>query len=131
MLKIKNDVLNKIIAHSRAELPIEACGYLAEKDGVINKHFELTNMDKSDEHFSMDPAEQFGAVRESRRIGMTIRAVYHSHPATPARPSEEDIKLAYDPLISYVIISLKEQEPMVRSFIIENGEVSNEEIVIV
>ncbi len=131
MLKIKSDILAKIIAHSRAELPIEACGYLAEKDGVINKHFELTNLDKSDEHFSMDPAEQFSAIRESRQSGMTIRAVYHSHPATPARPSEEDIRLAHDPDISYVIISLKKQEPMVTSFTIRNGEISNEEIVIV
>jgi proteasome lid subunit RPN8/RPN11 len=130
MLKIKQDIIDKIIAQGKTEAPLEACGYLAEKDGVICKHFELTNIDKSPVHFSMDPAEQFAAVRECRDQGLKIRAVYHSHPETPARPSEEDIKLAYDSSLSYVIVSLAETVPSIKSFIIQEGVVEPEPLEI-
>jgi len=126
MLKIKQDIIDRITAHGRTEAPFEACGYLAERDGVVCKHFELTNLDKSPVHFSMDPAEQFAAVKECRDQGLKIRAVYHSHPETPARPSLEDIKLAYDPSLSYVIVSLAGPDPSIKSFIIKNGVVEPE-----
>jgi proteasome lid subunit RPN8/RPN11 len=130
MLKIKQDIIDKIIAQGRAEAPLEACGYLAEKDGVACKHFELTNIDKSPVHFSMDPAEQFATVRKCRDQGLKIRAVYHSHPETPARPSEEDVKLAYDSSLSYVIVSLAETVPSIKSFIIQEGVVEPEPLEI-
>ena len=131
MLKIKQDIIDWIVLHGRKEAPLEACGYLAEKDGVICQHFELTNIGKSPVHFSMDPAEQFAAVNQSRNLGLIIRAVYHSHPETPARPSPEDIKLAYDPAISYVIVSLAAAEPDIRSYIIQKGAVNPEPLEII
>jgi proteasome lid subunit RPN8/RPN11 len=131
MLKIKKEVVDRIVAQGRTEAPLEACGYLAEKDGVVCKHFELTNIDKSPVHFSMDPAEQFAAVKECRNQGLKIRAVYHSHPETPARPSDEDIKLAYDPSLSYVIVSLADAEPSIKSFTIQKGVVEHEPLKII
>jgi len=131
MLKIEQDIFDRIVSHGRTEAPLEACGYLAEKDGVICKHFELTNIDKSPVHFSMNPAEQFAVVKECRNQGLQIRAVYHSHPETPARPSVEDIKLAYDPSLSYVIVSLAESDPSIKSFIIQKGVVEPESLKII
>jgi proteasome lid subunit RPN8/RPN11 len=55
-------------------------------------------------------------------------ANYHSHPETPARPSDEDIRLVYDPNISYVIVSLAAGQTDVKSFRIQNGVVEKEEI---
>ena len=130
MLRINQEIIDKMVEHGRLEAPIEACGYLAENDGVVSKHFELTNTDQSPEHYSMDPAEQFATIRDCREQGLTIRAVYHSHPETPARPSVEDIKLAYDPSISYVIVSLAESVPTVKSFIIQKGVVEPESLEI-
>ena len=126
MMKIKQEVIDRIVEHGRQEAPLEACGYLAELDGVICRHFELTNVDKSSIHYSMDPAEQFATVRECRDHGLILRPVSHSHPETPARPSAEDIKLAYDPELSYVIVSLAEPDPAVKSFIIKKGKVTPE-----
>ena len=126
MLKIKQEVIDKIVEHGGQEAPLEACGYLAEQDGVICKHFELINIDQSPVHYSMDPAEQFATVKKCRDHGLSLRAVYHSHPETPARPSAEDIKLAYDPELSYVIVSLAEPGPTVKSFIIKKGKVTPE-----
>ena len=131
MLKIKQDIIDKIVAHGRIEAPLEACGYLAQKDGLVCKHFELTNIDKSPVHFSMDPAEQFATLKDCRNQGLKICAVYHSHPETPARPSDEDIKLAYDPALSYVIVSLAETKPTIKSFIIQKGIVEPEPLEII
>ena len=131
MLKIPRTLHDALIEHARRDAPIEACGYLAgvvDVAGVAGAHFPLTNIDASAEHFSFDPAEQFAAFKEAGKQGMKLIACYHSHPATPARPSAEDIKLAYDPNISYIIVSLAEEEPVVKSFRIQGGQVEIEEI---
>ena len=107
-MNINQDVIQSIIDHAKKEAPYEACGCLAEKEGVITCHYGLTNLDKAAEHFSMDPQEQFTAIRDMRSKGLKLAGIYHSHPETPARPSEEDIRLAYDPEVSYVIVSLAE-----------------------
>ena len=127
-MKIRKDILYKIIAYAKKGAPIEVCGYLAAKEGVIVKHYELTNTDNSPEHFSFDPKEQFAAIKDARNQGLDVVAVYHSHPATPARPSVEDIRLAYDPNISYVIVSLAYGQEDVKSFKIRNSQVSAETI---
>lgn len=128
MLRIKSEIIEAIVEHSKGALPHESCGYLAEKNGTIVRHYELTNLDQSDEHFSMDPKEQFAAIKDMRSRGLKQAAVYHSHPETPARPSEEDIRLAFDPEISYVIVSLADNACTVKSFKIRAGEVNLEEI---
>jgi len=130
-ITINQQVIEAIIAHSRLELPNESCGYLAGDDGIMVKHYEMTNLDKASDHFSMDPKEQFAAIKDIRRRGLKLVGVYHSHPETPARPSEEDIRLAYDPEISYVIVSMAESEPDVKSFRIKGGAVLAEKIEIV
>lgn len=125
-ITIAAHVLEEIVAHARAELPNEACGYLGEKDGVASRAVRLTNADASPEHFSLIPAEQFAAVRALRQDGFSLSAVYHSHPASPARMSAEDLRLAVDPSLVYVIVSLAGAEPMVKAF---KADGSGEEIL--
>ena len=131
MLKITQQVYDDMISHAKEELPIEACGYLGKKDGVISKICQMKNIDQSAEHFSFDPKEQFEAIKDFRNGGFSMAVVYHSHPSTPSRPSAEDIKLAYDPNVSYIIVSLKDSVPVVNSFLIKNGKVTQEEIEII
>jgi len=131
MLDITDGVAKGIIAQAQEYAPIETCGYLAGDDALVTLRLPLTNIDASAEHYSLDPAEQFAAVRLIRAKGLTLRAVYHSHPASPARPSEEDIRLAYDPNVSYVIVSLAGNEPDIRSFRIRGGVVENEPVTII
>lgn len=130
-MKIKREILNKIIEHAKKQAPIEACGYLAGKADIITKHYELVNLDQSQEHFSFDPGEQFTALRDARVNDLEIYAVYHSHAFSPARPSAEDIKLAFDPDLSYVIVSLAGIKQDVKSFKIRAGKVENEELEVV
>ncbi len=131
MLRIPQQIIDEITVQARQGLPEEICGYLAGRNGQVTRCFPMTNTDHSPEHFSFDPAEQFQVVRQVRKEGLEILANYHSHPATPARPSQEDIRLAYDPDISYVIVSLATGSPDVRSFRIRKGEVEKEEILVV
>jgi len=94
----------------KSSFPNEACGYLAGRDGCGKLVIPMRNVDESPEHYSFDPADQFGAVKKAREAGLDLIAVYHSHPASPARMSAEDIRLAYDTSIFYLIYSLLTQE---------------------
>jgi len=131
MITVTARVVEAVIAQARRDAPVETCGYLAEKDGIVDTCIPLTNTDKAAEHFTLDPKEQFAAVRSMRQTGHAHRAVYHSHPVTPARPSAEDIRLAYDPGISYVIVSLAEKDPVVKSFRIAKGVAEPEDLQVV
>ena len=130
MLRIDKRIVDNIVLHAGRELPIEACGYLAGKGGTVTAHYEMTNADASVEHFSFNVQEQFAVLMDVRSKKMEILAVYHSHPATPARPSGEDIALAHDPGVSYVIISLAGSREDIRSFRIVGGIVEHEVIVV-
>jgi len=130
-IQVTKQVYDQILAHAVKDAPIEACGYLAGKNGIVTKVFELTNVDQSNEHFTFDPKEQFDVMRSTRDEGLDIIANYHSHPETPARPSEEDIKLAYDPNILYFIASLADGNKDLKAFSIKNGQVDHIAILVV
>ncbi len=136
MLILKQEDYQKILEHARTGLPNEACGLLGgytNEDGsqVITDVYLLRNMDESREHFSMDPKEQFAAVKDIRSKGRELLGNFHSHPESPSRPSEEDIRLAYDSKIHYLILSLMEEgNPVLNSFHIEKGAVTRETLEI-
>lgn len=120
-LRLSKEDYEKILAHCEIGLPNESCGLLGgTKDGeivTVQKVYLLTNIDHSWEHFSMDPKEQFAAVKDARANGFAIVGNFHSHPESPSRPSEEDKRLAFDPSILYLILSLMEEgNPVLRAF---------------
>ena len=116
----------EMVRHARALAPIEDCGLLGGTvaDGVksVEKVYYLTNTDHSEEHFSLDPKEQFAAVKEMRANGWQLLGNWHSHPASPSRPSEEDKRLAFDSKASYFILSLHGGEPVLNSFHVSREE---------
>lgn len=120
-MKIKKEVFNKILEQARRDVPNESCGYLFGKGDTITESYEMTNADHSPEHFSFIPREQFAAINYARKHGLQVLANWHSHPASPSRPSQEDIRLAYDSQIAYFILSLAAEEPVLNAFHIENG----------
>lgn len=135
MIKLSKSDFEKILAHAESELPNEACGLIGGvvEDGVkiIKKVYLLTNIDHSNEHFSLDPKEQLAAVKDMRAQGISPLGNWHSHPESPSRPSEEDKRLAYDSRASYMILSLmKRDEPVLNSFKINGSDAEKEELVI-
>ena len=130
----KNDY-EIILKHAKENLSEEACGFNAgTKDGndkSIKTVYCLTNIDHSNEHFSLDPKEQLAAVKDMRANGLVPLGNWHSHPESPSRPSEEDKRLAYDSTASYMILSLMDNEnPVLNSFHIEGTESEKEELVL-
>lgn len=124
-LSIRRSVLDDMIAQARAAAPIEACGMLAGTDGCATSLYRMTNADHSPDHFTMSPAEQFAVVRTMRAAGQKLLAIYHTHPASPARPSAEDLRLALTPDVTYVILSLENPaNPVVKGFVIEGETVA-------
>ena len=115
-LTIPKSIQDAMFEHAQSLAPIESCGYLGGKEGVITKFYPMTNVDNSPEHFSFDPKEQFKVVKEARAENLALLGVYHSHPETPARLSEEDITLFNDPNPVYIIVSLKDEKPAMQGF---------------
>ncbi len=136
----KNDY-ERILAHAKENLPEEACGLIAgidRADGVreIKKVYLLTNIDHTNEHFSIDPKDQLASIKDMRAEGLKPLGNWHSHPESPSRPSEEDKRLANDSNASYLILSLEEADnPVLNAFHVEsvNGEktVRKEELTII
>ena len=126
MLKISipDNIFELMLRQAKAQAPIEACGILAGRDNQVEKLYEMTNADKSSDHFMMDPEEQFKVVKDIRAAGLEMLAIYHSHPETPARLSGEDIRLALTPGVIYIIVSLQNQKPSVKGYIIEDDKIT-------
>lgn len=127
-MKINGEVEQSIIKQALAEAPEESCGYLLGHGDEVTENYPMENMDHSTEHFSFDPNAQFAAVRYARTKGLCILANWHSHPASPSRPSAEDLRLANDPAIRYAILSLQGGKVNLNSFKIVEGVVVNKEI---
>ena len=127
-MRIESHVIDQLIAQARRDAPLESCGYLLGNGDTVSENYPMENIDHSPEHFAFNPREQFAALRYARQHGLTILANWHSHPASPSRPSQEDLRLANDPNIRYAILSLLDDTPRLNSFKIEGGEVIDKEI---
>lgn len=135
MISMNKADYERILEHAKSVVPEEACGLIAgtieEGNKIIRKVYILTNIDHSDEHFTLDPKEQLAAVKDMRANGFAPLGNWHSHPESPSRPSEEDKRLAYDSKASYMILSLMDADnPVLNSFHIEGDVSTKEELVI-
>jgi len=130
-LSLRKIHIADIIEHAKSEFPNEACGFLAGEGRRVGKVYRMANAEKATIRYSMDLAEQFNAVRDMRAHGLGIVGIYHSHPDSRPCPSLMDIKLALYSECSYVIVSLINGIPEIRSFKIKNGITEEEEIDVV
>jgi proteasome lid subunit RPN8/RPN11 len=132
MIRIPQVIHDDMIAHAKNGFPLEVCGIVGGTGESVSLLYRMTNTDASNEHFMMDPKEQFAVIKDLRAKGLAMLAIYHSHPETPARPSEEDIKLALTPDVSYLIISLADAAvPDIKSYKICSGNVLLETIEVI
>ena len=131
---LKKSDYEQIVAYAKSQLPYEACGLIAgrEVDGnrVVEKVYFLTNVDASNEHFTMDPKEQLATIKDVRSLKLDLFGNWHSHPESPSRPSDEDKRLSYDSNASYLILSLMDLDnPVLNSFHVENRQDVTREIL--
>mgnify|MGYP002853066259 CR=1 FL=1 len=127
-MNIPQSIIEELIKQARSEAPDESCGYLLGNGDDVLENYPMENIDHSPEHFSFAPRDQFAALRYARQNNLQILANWHSHPASPSRPSQEDLRLANDPNIRYAILSLLDGEPHLNSFKILGGEIIDKEV---
>jgi proteasome lid subunit RPN8/RPN11 len=118
----------ELVVHARAEAPNECCGYLKAKDGLVEQVFRATNERASPYGYELDPRSLL-AANELDDDGFEV-GIYHSHPRSPAEPSQTDINLAHYPHWTYLIVSLANDEPEVRAWRIDDGRVDEEDLVV-
>ena len=113
----------ELFAHAREDAPNECCGYLRMRDGAVDSVHRSANDQPSPMYGYMLDAQSllgaYNAVEDGYDVG-----IYHSHPRSPAEPSQTDINLADYPDYVYLIVSLAEEEPVVRAWRIADRKVS-------
>jgi proteasome lid subunit RPN8/RPN11 len=118
-LLIPPAILDAVVAHARAELPNECCGFLAgtvaDGVGTVTACFPVANELASPTEFLTEPGSTFQAFRAMRAAGTDVLAVYHSHPTSPPVPSKKDVERnTYGPAVAWVIVGLAGTDPEVR-----------------
>jgi proteasome lid subunit RPN8/RPN11 len=121
----------EIVEQALREFPNEACGVIAAEAGVPTKVYAMTNADASPATYRLDGKEQLTVFNELDDRGWDLWAIYHSHTHSEAYPSETDRKLAFYPDSRYVLLSVaNREEPVIRSFFIRDGDVTEEGLTI-
>lgn len=132
MLRLTPAVREQIIEHCLAGVPEEACGLLGglPSDSVVDATlcWPARNLAASSTLYELDPADHLRADREAESKGLEIVGVFHSHTHTEAYPSPTDVARAPDPDWHYVLVSLAGEEPVVRSFRIREGVITEEPV---
>ena len=132
MISLPKKVYDEMIAHAKAGYPNEACGILAgPKPDAASNFFPMKNVDNSAISYFMDPKEQLMIFKQMRQASLEMRGIFHSHVASEAYPSQKDVRLAFYPDVSYLIVSLSKMEkPELRSFRVLDEKVTEEAIKI-
>jgi proteasome lid subunit RPN8/RPN11 len=120
--RVKADVLTEVVRHAREAAPAECCGLLLGHDDEIAEAVRTRNVaDQDQSRFVVDPKDHIDGRREARRRGLEVVGFYHSHPRSPASPSETDREEASYPGHLYLIVSLAGSAPDVAMFRLDRG----------
>lgn len=110
-LQLRAQVVDAICAHARNALPNEVVGLLAgSPSGEVVKSLPLSNIAEVN-RFLADPYEQYKAIQAITELGLSLLAIYHSHPGGPARLSASDRRYACRHDALHVIIAIEAQIP--------------------
>ena len=133
------DVLNldrgpwqEMVGHAYDGLPLEACGLLAGHlgRGDVTRFYPCRNAEESSRIYTVHPKDFMRADRDAEDAGLAIVGVMHSHTHTEAYPSPTDVAQAPDPDWHYIIVSLRQEEPVLRSYRIVDGNIDEESVVL-
>jgi [CysO sulfur-carrier protein]-S-L-cysteine hydrolase len=144
-VKIPKSIHDELLEHARDEAPNECCGLIGGSDGVARTVYRARNAEASPLRYNLDPQDQIRIYGEIERNGEELAAIYHSHTASPAYPSQTDINLALMdrregdqvvgqeaifPGVVYLIASLADGEKPLRGFQITEDGVTEIELAI-
>ena len=114
MISISEQLLSEIREHGVRDYPYECCGLLLgrfAKDGKsVSETYPISNAREESakrNRFLIEPAELMRGERYAREKDLEVVGFYHSHPDSPAVPSQYDLEHAW-PTYSYIIVSTSE-----------------------
>ena len=116
---LRQDHFDAIVSHAVESSPDECCGLIGgTTDSKAKTIYRLRNVTPNPQlAYEAAPEDLFAAQRHMREQGETLLAIYHSHPrsADPS-PSETDVRLAYYPSATYLIVGLAGEKPVIKAF---------------
>ena len=131
VLRLPRAVVDQVLAHARRDHPDECCGVIAGRDGVATRVFEMENAERSPTGFAFDSAEWLAVYRAVDDADEELLAVYHSHTATEAYPSRTDVLWSRNTEFGHwLLVSTRSEEDEVRSFVIDDGVVTEEPLAV-
>jgi len=115
-------VIDAVVSHARSAAPDECCGLLLGAEGrVVDARPARNAADDARRRYVLDPKDHFDGRREARARGLDVIGFYHSHPRSPAAPSESDrAEATYDGHL-YLIVGLAAEPPEVALYRVERG----------
>jgi proteasome lid subunit RPN8/RPN11 len=113
---LTSGVIDAVIAHARDASPAECCGVLIGRNHEIVDAVRTRNAADRPTRFVIEPQDHFAAIRAARAQQLEVVGYYHSHPHSPARPSETDIAEATYPDHVALIVSLASEPPELRLY---------------
>ena len=125
LIQFRREHLEAMIAHAREAAPAECCGLVGGLSGTqASSLYPLRNVTPDpDVRYEAAPEDLFAAQRQMRDRGEELLAIYHSHPrAADPTPSETDIRQAFYPSATYLIIGLAGGGPVVKAFSISERQ---------
>ena len=127
---MSDEVWMQMVGHAYDGLPDEACGLFAGDvhAGLVRAFYPCRNAAASSRVYTVDPRDHLAADRDAEKRGLELLGVMHSHTHTEAYPSPTDVNQAPDPGWHYVIVSLKREEPVLRSYRIVDGTITEEPV---
>jgi [CysO sulfur-carrier protein]-S-L-cysteine hydrolase len=125
VLRITRSAHLAMLAQAIDGLPHEACGLLGGRPGEdrVEAFVPTRNADASAKTYSIGPDGFLAADRALGPLGLDVVGVMHSHTHTDPYPSPTDVDQADNPLLvgwHYVIVSLRDTEPMLRSWLLDD-----------
>jgi len=111
MISISTDLLNQIREHGVKDYPYECCGLLlgrfTAEGKTVRQPYPISNAREESakrNRFLIEPEELMRGERFAREHNLDVVGFYHSHPDSPAVPSQYDLEHAW-PTYSYIIVS--------------------------
>jgi [CysO sulfur-carrier protein]-S-L-cysteine hydrolase len=132
MLRLPPALYAQMVSHCLSGLPDEACGLLGgdSATGQVLWCYPTRNVAGSAKLYTVDPVEHLRADRDAEEKGLSIIGVFHSHTHTDAYPSPTDVAQAPDPEWHYVLVSLRDTHPVVRSYRIVGERIDEEPVAV-
>ena len=125
-LTLPQQLVDEMVAHARDDLPNECCGIIARApDGALTL-YRTTNAEASPWRFNIPAQELLHLYNAIEGGDGEMLVIYHSHVASEARPSPTDLNIARlhrgpNPWPYWVLVSLKDEQPSVRAWRIDES----------